>query len=43
LYTQIIGKSPLTIELRENIAKLVDTSASVLILGETGVGKDLVV
>lgn len=42
LDTQIIGKSPLTIELRENIANLADTNASVLVLGETGTGKDLV-
>ena len=42
LDTHIIGKSPLTIELRENIANLADTNASVLVLGETGTGKDLV-
>jgi two-component system C4-dicarboxylate transport response regulator DctD len=42
LDTQIIGKSPRTIELRENIANLADTNASVLVLGETGTGKDLV-
>ena len=42
LDTQIIGKSPLTIELRGNIANLADTNASVLVLGETGTGKDLV-
>ncbi len=42
LDTQIIGKSPLTIELRGNIANLADTNASVLVFGETGTGKDLV-
>jgi two-component system C4-dicarboxylate transport response regulator DctD len=42
LDTQVIGKSPLTVELRENIANLADTNASVLVLGETGTGKDLV-
>jgi len=42
LDTQIIGKSPRTIELRGNIANLADTNASVLVLGETGTGKDLV-
>ena len=42
LDTRIIGKSPLTIELRGNIANLADTNASVLVLGETGTGKDLV-
>jgi len=42
LDTHIIGKSPLTIELRENIANLADTHASVLVLGETGAGKGLV-
>jgi len=42
LDTQIIGKSPRTVELRENIADLADTNASVLVLGETGTGKDLV-
>ena len=42
LDTQIIGKSPLTIELRRHIANLADTHASVLILGETGTGKELV-
>ena len=42
LDTQIIGKSPLTIELRGNIANLADTNATVLVIGETGTGKDLV-
>ena len=39
---RIIGSSPQIVELRENIAKLCDTNASVLIFGETGTGKELV-
>jgi len=39
---RIIGNSPLMAELRENIANLADTDASILILGETGTGKELV-
>jgi len=40
--SRIIGNSPPIIELRKSIAKLADTHASVLILGETGTGKELV-
>ena len=40
--TRIIGNSPSIVELRESIANLADTEASVLILGETGTGKELV-
>ena len=40
--SKIIGKSPLIMELRKNITNLADTYTSVLILGETGTGKELV-
>jgi DNA-binding NtrC family response regulator len=40
--TRIIGNSPSIVKLRESIANLADTEASVLILGETGTGKELV-
>jgi DNA-binding NtrC family response regulator len=39
---RILGNSPPIIELREMIANLADTDASVLICGETGSGKELV-
>ena len=38
----IIGNSLQVVELRENIATLADIDTSVLILGETGTGKELV-
>lgn len=39
---RIIGNSSLIIEIRESIANLADTNACVLLLGETGTGKELV-
>lgn len=39
---RIIGRSPAMQELRELIANVADTSANVLIEGETGTGKELV-
>ena len=39
---QIIGDSPLLARVRESIAKAAPTSATVLIWGESGVGKELV-
>ena len=39
---RIIGKAPAIRQLRRRIAQLADTDADVLLLGETGVGKDLV-
>ena len=42
LETRIIGRSPAIQNLRELIANVGDTSANVLIEGETGTGKELV-
>ena len=42
LETRIIGRSPAMENLRELIANIGDTSANVLIEGETGTGKELV-
>ena len=42
LETRIIGRSPAMEHLRELIANVGDTSANVLIEGETGTGKELV-
>ncbi|MGI4838526.1 MAG: sigma-54-dependent transcriptional regulator [Janthinobacterium lividum] len=42
LETRIIGRSPAMANLRELIANVGDTSANVLIEGETGTGKELV-
>jgi two-component system response regulator AauR len=42
LETRIIGRSPAMENLRELIANVGDTSANVLIEGETGTGKELV-
>jgi two-component system response regulator AauR len=42
LETRIIGRSPAMENLRELIANVTDTSANVLIEGETGTGKELV-
>lgn len=39
---KVIGQSPLILELLEIIGKVASTSATVLILGEPGVGKELV-
>ena len=39
---RIIGRSPAMAQLRELIANVADTSANVLIEGETGTGKELV-
>ena len=39
---RLIGGSPAMKRLRETIANVADTSANVLILGETGTGKELV-
>jgi two-component system response regulator AauR len=39
---RIIGRSPAMEHLRELIANVADTSANVLIEGETGTGKELV-
>ncbi len=39
---RIIGKAPAIRQLRRRIAQLADTDADLLLLGETGVGKDLV-
>ena len=39
---QIVGDSPLLAKVRESIAKAAPTSATVLIWGESGVGKELV-
>jgi len=38
----IIGKAPPMVKLRENISNLADTDSNVLIVGETGTGKELV-
>ncbi len=39
---RIVGNSPAMQRLRQTIARLADTDADVLILGETGTGKELV-
>ncbi len=39
---RIIGKTPAMMRLRATIAQIADTGADVLILGETGTGKELV-
>lgn len=41
-FAQILGSSPLMIELQENIRIIAPTDASVLILGENGTGKEMV-
>jgi DNA-binding NtrC family response regulator len=38
----MVGRSPAMAELRELIARVADSSASVLVTGETGTGKELV-
>ena len=38
---ELIGDSPVVVALREQIARAARTSAKVLILGETGVGKEI--
>jgi DNA-binding NtrC family response regulator len=42
LEARLIGRSPAIERLREMVADLADTSASILIHGETGTGKELV-
>ena len=39
---RIIGKTPVMQSLRNNINKLADTDADILLMGETGTGKELV-
>jgi DNA-binding NtrC family response regulator len=39
---EIIGESPLMIDIFDTIEKLRDTEANILILGENGTGKDLI-
>lgn len=39
---ELIGNSPAMMRVRETMAKLSDTDANILILGENGTGKDLV-
>ncbi len=39
---RIIGKTPAMVRLRATIAQVADTGADILILGETGTGKELV-
>lgn len=39
---RIIGKTPAMVRLRATIAQIANTSADILILGETGTGKELV-
>jgi two-component system C4-dicarboxylate transport response regulator DctD len=38
----LLGRSPLMVEVRRSILNLADTSANVMIRGETGTGKELV-
>ncbi len=38
---RIIGKSPLMLEVKDLVSKVADTPTTVLLLGETGTGKDL--
>jgi two-component system, NtrC family, C4-dicarboxylate transport response regulator DctD len=42
LEARLLGSSPLIEELRQTIARIADTTANVLIIGETGTGKELV-
>jgi len=39
---ELIGNSPAMMRVKETVAKLSDTDANILILGENGTGKDLV-
>lgn len=39
---RIIGKTPAMVRLRATIARITDTGADILIVGETGTGKELV-
>jgi two-component system C4-dicarboxylate transport response regulator DctD len=39
---RIIGKTPAMVQLRATIARIADTGADILIVGETGTGKELV-
>lgn len=42
LEARLLGSSPIMEDLRQTIAGIADTNASVLIVGETGTGKELV-
>lgn len=42
LARRLVGRTPQIVKLREQIAMLADTNADVLILGETGTGKEVV-
>jgi len=42
LEARLLGGSPVMVELRKTVANLADTDANVLIIGETGTGKELV-
>ncbi len=39
---RIIGRTPAMVELRSTIARIANTAADVLVMGETGTGKELV-
>ena len=41
LHTRILGNSPVMERLRETIANIADTDVDVLVVGETGTGKEL--
>jgi len=42
LEARLLGASPIMADLRQTIARIADTDANVLIVGETGTGKELV-
>ncbi|HXK54571.1 MAG TPA: sigma-54 dependent transcriptional regulator, partial [Hyphomicrobiales bacterium] len=42
LEEQIVGRSPVAIELRKKVAMIAGTDADVLILGDTGAGKEVI-
>jgi formate hydrogenlyase transcriptional activator len=41
-FDEIVGRSPALVALLENLQRVAETGAPVLVLGETGTGKDLV-
>ncbi len=41
-YPKILGQSPAIVQILENLDRISDTELSVLILGETGTGKELI-
>ncbi|MBI5153731.1 sigma-54-dependent Fis family transcriptional regulator, partial [Candidatus Poribacteria bacterium] len=41
-FGHMVGKSPLTQRIKEEIREVAETNATVMLLGETGVGKELV-